>query len=481
MRTIKQFVLASLACLIGSTAFAATPKGPGVLDNESGLTYNKSIPLNLNSYGIDQLAVQVSYSTPAVSALVFTDGSQSTMSITINSNTGISSATATDFLTVLSTNSLSNACITFFNGSTTQRACNGGWRIDVTSDTAADITTQMNGLFTGIISSNAISASVVTSTATQFGTAGNNMTLSSNSSSITVNSANFSGGQDGTEIGIGPVTYKFGVNVTVGASASASATNLATAISASSNTYGVQAQAIGAVVTATSTLVGTNQNYATFSSSQTPATLAPYISSSNVTGQATGAMFGGTNSSYQLNGEIISTTTIPAYFWPVNTTPMIALPVLYTNSGQALTGLTTGTTYYLIPNTPSSYGLSTTSTGALAGYNALPVISTTNGTFIQLASTQAKSTADTFTLTPSSYTATTTLAWQVSNDCTNWSTYASSGTTTLVTPTAAIQTLNSDFGTVNFRCIQAVVNRTGNSWSTGMAVDIIINGKNSGL
>lgn len=480
MRTIKQFVLAGLSCLAVTCAFSATPKGPGVLDNEAGLTYTKSVPLNLNSYGIDQMAVQVNYSSPSAPAILFTGGSQSTMSITINSNTGISTATATDFLTVLSTNSLANACITLFNGYGTQSVCNGGWRIDVTSDTAADITTQMNNSFTGIISSNATSASVVSSTATQFGTNGNNMTLTSNTSSITVNALNFSGGQNGAEIGIGQTTYKFGVNVTIGASASATATNLATAINASSNTYGVVAQAISTVVTATSTVAGTNTNYATFSSSQTPATLAPFTSSSPVTGAAVGSMFGGTNPSYILNGTVISTTTLPAYFWPVGTTPMIALPVLYTTSGQAITGLTSGTTYFLIPNTPSSYGLSTTSTGALAGYNALPAISTTNGTFIQLASTESKVTGDTYTLTPSTYSATTTLAWQVSNDCANYSTYASSGTTTL-TPTATLQSINYDFGTINFKCVQAVLTKTGPSQSSGIAIDILINGKNSGL
>ena len=480
MRTIKKFVLAGLACLVASAVHAATPKGPGTIANESGLAASKTYPINLNSYGIDQLAVQVLYSTPAIPVSVFTDGSTSSATITVNSNTAISTAAATDFLTVLSTNNLGNACITFFNGGATQNVCNGGWRIDVTSDTAADIASQMNSTFSNILSSAA--NSVVSSTATTPGSAGNSMTFVSNTSSITVNAKSFSGGQDGATLFIGNAIYKFGGNVTIGAAASNTATNLAAAITASSVTYGVVANAVAAVVYATSTVVGTQTNYATYSSTQAALTLSPYTSSSSVTGAATGAMYGGSNSAYAINTTVIAST---ATFWTTGKTPMVALPGLYGQGASAITGLTDKTTYYLIPVTPTSFGLATTSTGAVAGYAKLPSVSsmtagTADGTFILLASSQAKTTADTYTLTASSYSATTTLTWQVSNDCVNYTNSTSTGTVTM-TPTTSTQSQVYDFGTVNFACLQANVARSGATQSAGLTLSIIVNGKNSGL
>jgi hypothetical protein len=168
---------------------------------------------------------------------------------------------------------------------------------------------------------------------------------------------------------------------------------------------------------------------------------------------------------------------------------MVGIPLLYAvgTGGQAIGGLTTGTTYYGIPVSVGSFGLSTTSTGAVAGYAKLPSVSTMtagvgDGTFILLTSSQAKTTADTWTLTASSYSATTTLTWQVSNDGVNWSNSTSTGAVVL-TPATPTVPLAYDFGTFNFGFLQANVVRSGGSlgWSGPEQVLITINGKNSGL
>ena len=83
---------------------------------------------------------------------------------------------------------------------------------------------------------------------------------------------------------------------------------------------------------------------------------------------------------------------------------MVGLPVLDSSVTVTLPikNLVANTTYYIIPVTPTSFGLSTTSTGALAGFNALPTISSTTGTFILLTSSNTKTLADSFKLVASS-------------------------------------------------------------------------------
>jgi hypothetical protein len=475
--------VAGLACLTASLVHAGTVKGPGTFVNESGISVSKNVPIPLNSYGIDQLAVQVNYSTAVIPAIVFTDGQESTMTITINSNTAISTAAATDFLTVLSTN-LAGACVTYFSGTNSYPVCNGNWRVDVTSDTAYDIAAQFNALFTTIVSTQTGTGSIVYSTATLAGSAANVMRFTSNTSSITVGTANFIGGQDGATLWIGNTQFKFGGNVTIGAAASNTATALATAITASSVTTGVVANAVSAVVYATSTAVGTNTNYATYSSTQAALTLSPYTSSSSVTGAATGAMYGGSNSAYTINTTVIASTA--TFYWPTGKTPMVALPLLYVQGTNAITGLTTATTYFMIPVTQSSFGLSTTSTGAVAGYAKLPSVSTmtagvADGTFIMLTSSRSLTTADNYTLSVSSYAEVMTFGWQVSNDCVNYGTYASTGTVTMTPPASGTTTYVYDFGTIDFACLQAVLTKSGPSYGAPLTLSIIANGKNSGL
>ena len=60
----------------------------GFLANESALTYNKTYTLDLSQYNASKFSAQVIYGTATVVSPTFTDGSQSTGTITINTVSG---------------------------------------------------------------------------------------------------------------------------------------------------------------------------------------------------------------------------------------------------------------------------------------------------------------------------------------------------------------------------------------------------------
>lgn len=129
------------------------------------------------------------------------------------------------------------------------------------------------------------------------------------------------------------------------------------------------------VVWSTSNAVGVTSNYAMAASSQ------------SVLGVSGASFTGATSSSYTIN---TSTINIASHGYTTG------LQVLYTTpSGQAITGLTAGTTYFISKLTNNSLELATTLANAQAA----------NG--INLTSSATKTTADTFTLTPLAITNTT--------------------------------------------------------------------------
>jgi hypothetical protein len=127
------------------------------------------------------------------------------------------------------------------------------------------------------------------------------------------------------------------------------------------------------VVNTTSTFVGASANFNMTSSSQA------------ALGVSGATMTGGTNSAYTINTPTI---TIASNGFTTG------LEVLYTAAGTAISGLTSGTSYYVSIISPNTLGqgpnfkLATTSTGAVAGVGVV------------LASSQTKTSADTFTLAP---------------------------------------------------------------------------------
>jgi hypothetical protein len=130
--------------------------------------------------------------------------------------------------------------------------------------------------------------------------------------------------------------------------------------------------------------------------------------------------------------------------------------LLTTTAGTAPTGLTTGTTYYAIVKDLNTLQLSNTSTGSVAGLNINMTAQTVAG-------------GGTFTLTPTPFAGTYSLAWWGSNDDTNWFSLSNATGVTYSSP----GTISWD-GPIYFlwlRC--AVTAGTGG----GLKLQIIGNGK----
>lgn len=354
---------------------------------------------------MDYLAAQAIVSSITYSAATFTDGSASTATFTVSSFAALSSATATGILTVNNNTTLGGTCISAGGyGLGSYTACNPAqWAVGASSAaTACNIASAISAY--GIIRASCTigaSSGIVFTTAPVYGSVWNTF-QSSGPAGITVGT--FSGGQDNQTIKINGVTLTANSQWFPVTSNAVTATNLATAINNSSTTTGVVASAgANAVVFATATAVGTSTNYAIATSSYSALQIATLTSSSPITGAGLGAMTNGTNSQFTINQASISAG--------VNgNLDVTGLAVLYsTGSGVAITPLVTGTTYYIVDvAAANAFQLATTSTGALAGLG------------ITLTSSQTKTTADTFTLTPLAITGTPNFQWMVSDDQTTW-------------------------------------------------------------
>ena len=260
-------------------------------------------------------------------------------------------------------------------------------------------TTATNGL-TGIIYT----------TSTIPGTVGNSIPLiSSNQLAISTATNFMTGGTNDAQVCIGAVCWTANNQWAPATSNNQTATNLATAINASSNTTGVVAAAAGAIVSATSTVVGTGPNsYIITSSTNNALTVAVLVSSNPTTGTAVGTFAGGLNAAWTINTSAIAL--------PGNNFGLGQGVFLTTSSAVGLSPLTWGTTVYIITNSALGTGnveLATSLANALAG------------TAIVLTSSGTPTTQDKFTLNPSSaaISGTPSMQWVVSNDNTHWLPY----------------------------------------------------------
>ena len=195
----------------------------------------------------------------------------------------------------------------------------------------------------------------------------------------------------GVTLTIGGVTITAGTGYLVGASVNATAANLAQGINASTCAISgmLSAQAIGAVVYTTSTLIGGNFAMASSNAAKL------LVSGANMTG--------GVGAYYSAATDII---TVPAHKFT------LGLPVLYVQ-GAAIGGLTTQTTYYVIPIDANNIYLSSTNALAIT----VPVSTNTHN---DITTQRAQTTANTYTLTPLAISGTPGFYWQGSNDGTNF-------------------------------------------------------------
>lgn len=390
--------LASAGVLPPSQAGADTSDFVYQISSASTVAY-------FNTSQTNYLGAQAVVSSVTYVAQTFTDGSASTGTFTVNSFTALSSATATGTsMAISSDTALAGACISGGAiGLGNFNVCNPGqWALSVvsSSQTACNIAAAIAA--TNVVLSTCSvggSTGVVYSTAPTYGSIWNTFVINASTPAIT-SSSTFSGGRDNQTFTVNGKVFKANTDFFPVTSTAQTATNIATAITNSSVTTGVVASAGAAsVVFATSTAVGVSTNYALATSSYSALSLATLVSSS-VAG--IGTMTNGTNSAYTINQASFSLATNSSY----DTT---GLAVLYGAGATAITGLTNQTTYYIIDLVPPNlFELSTTSTGSLAGIA------------ITLASSQTKTTADSFTLTALPITGVPNYQWMVSDDQVSW-------------------------------------------------------------
>lgn len=296
------------------------------------------------------------------------------------------------------------------------------WFATSTSSGSATALAAILNKITGIHAS--AGGSVVFATATVAGSTPNTYTLVSNAPAyLTVASATFGGGKDNAYVRINGITLTQGTAWTAVATASGTARAISDAITANTslNTVIRSTWNAAGVVSATSTYVGAAYNYPMVTN------YPSYITLSGV------SMAGGLTPAYTVGSALI---TLPAHGMGTGLAVLLS-----TGSGVALAPLTNQTTYYAAKIDANTIALATTKANASAG------------TYITYTSSGVTGPHN-FTLAPLVPTGSAGLAWQYSNDCTNWTAMAVSSVT-FSTPYTAAQT-SWNFGTVGYNCVRAV-------------------------
>ncbi len=417
-----KMILSVLALLLSVGASAQIfPSGPnaysGNLINQSALSVATAPTMDMSNYAGSRVSAQIVYSTVGASSVYFTDGRQSTASITIVTPTLLSSASATNNIRLATVSGLRGAVLNF-NG-TLYPSGSGGWAIvDTASGTAVNLAAAINGA-NGVTAS--ASGAVVYATAT-YGTAANAYFFISNNSSMTVSALKFTGGRDNAVLTINGTALTQGAQWLSQASATATAKSLAAAINtAFSGLITSTNNASGSVVFATSTLNGTAYNYTLTTSTTPPMTVS-------------GAVFtGGLNPGFTLNSKVFTST---------NATGLtLGLPVIYSTGTSAIGGIVNATVYYAVPINSFSFYLAKCSSCATNGLTA---------DYVTVTSTNSSTTLHTYTLAPNSMTGSGSAIWQASDDGSNW---VSSDSVTFTSSTAAGSSAY-DFGFFNFRYLR---------------------------
>lgn len=389
-----------------------------VIANETSLAHDATYQadlLGLKAVGLTGQAVFTSASTP--SPVTFQDGRQSTGSITIVDYTVLSTAAATNTVTVTSTSGLTNAAVTLPGFELKQGV---DWLVaGTTVATAASLQTALQRVPNLTVSR---IGAVITLTA-PVGTAYNSLAIASNSGSITVASPTFTGGRNNAKVTINGIVLTQGAEWTASVSSATTATSLASAI----NT------ALGSFITATANSP-TNGVIALVSDANGAAynfSLASSVAAITLSGSS---MVNGTTASYTANTPSINITAHGI---------TLGTPVLYTGS-PAISPLVAGTTYFVIPVSANVIKLASSKSNALAG------------TVITMGSIAPHLTASVATLSALAISGTPSFKWQSSNDAITWTDLSVASVTMLSYATPArIQSWS--FFPVSYRYIRANV------------------------
>jgi hypothetical protein len=294
MKLLKQSLMAS-ALLLASLglAFSEQITYQGNLVNESGLAYNNTYYLDLVGSQIDNLSLQISYSSITAPAINVTDGRKSTGSITVTSYAGLQGAqgsntitvAAIDYLTpVAATNYVTIGSVTGLAGATL--SLNGGQRIaqegvdwfrtTTTTGAAKSLSEFITAQWPELKASYAVvsGSTVVFTTSTVAGTLYNGYSLNSSTPTVlTVAHFNFSGGYDGVKTGdyVSVLGKRFvnGIDWNVKTTANLTAADINAAIVSATNTTSlpINATVSANVVTLTCKSSGTFCNDYTLTSS----------------------------------------------------------------------------------------------------------------------------------------------------------------------------------------------------------------------
>lgn len=428
---------------------AAKSKVSGYLYRTPGLCYTATQSFDLGD--TDRLSLITTTSTGTYANVSFTEGVRSTATITVGSAFAqLAPSTASVTITVASntTNALDAAVITI-NG---HPFTNGiEWSRGVTSTVTATNLAAAIALYDGLTATTT-GGTIVTSSATAFGTFANAYTITSSTpAALSLSAATYTGGRDRGTVTINGTVLTAEVDFAVGASTAAAATNIAAAINANTslNTIVVATAAapcgqfINSCGIVFSTATATGVNAYSLSTSSRPI-LTP-----------SGAIYQFGSASDITSGTNLITKT---HTYPLGQGVFISTTA---NVGP-VTGLVWGTTYFVIPvQYGTSFQLATTLANAQAG------------TAIDISSSPAGGATLTLNASPFTTDVNTGFAWQASNDNANWWTLPSISSVTTVGLSGQNKT-GWDFGNWNYRWLR--LNFTGPTRGCAV-IDAAIEGK----
>lgn len=280
--------------------------------------------------------------------------------------------------------------------------------------------------------------------------------------------SNFVEGRDAVTIKIGSQPYTAGIDYFVMPTATATAAALSdkimSVLASSAIVTSTWTPQSPPIVSATMTYVlgiGTYSNtplVMIFTSSQTA------IMISSVTSISSGAAFGFFHGGFA--------TQIDTWTFTISTANSLTngMAVLFSTPSGGVPPpspvLVAGVTYFVMARTPTSFQLSLTSSGSLAG---IPLAIATQAVTITRV-------GNAFSLTPLPFSQSATITWQRSNNGINWESAAVTGSsvTAILQQTLPNSTTFYDFGDQNSRYFRAVISATVNTPSN---VTININGK----
>lgn len=376
-----------LALCIAITSFSAKEASAysAYLVNDPKISIDSSYVLDVEANNLTYATAVAEYDDGTPAAKTFTDGQISTGNITVADLAALTTAYASNTITVLSTSNLANAQIAL-PGYTFKQTID--WRVgSSTSATAASIATALAKIPWLTVTRD---YAVITITAKVPGAYYNTIPVSSNHASITVATPYMAGGQDNAVLTINGIELRHNLNWYVGATSATAATSIAAAINGNT--------ALAALLTATanspsdgivalaSDATGASKNFSLYSSAPDDLVLSGAV------------MTGGADPAYSIGSGNIR---IPSHGFN------LALPVLYTEDTEAILPLVDQTTYYVIPVDSNNIKLAERSTDAVAGV------------FITMTSSAAPS--HTYTLSPLEISGNSSFKWEVSTDNVNWS------------------------------------------------------------